>query len=108
MTNLFAGISFSYQIPIPAEGVALNWSGEIAAFLLGITFVIIGFVIFAYALAIMSVGQTISYVIIYKKKEGENLLERKSEEEELDIESREEKKAEIQTELPVGKERKES
>ncbi len=40
--------------------------------------------------------------------EGENLLQRKAEEEELDIESKEEKKAEIQTELPVGEEKKES
>ena len=73
-----------------------------AAFLLGITFIIIGFVIFSYALAIMSVGQTISYMIIYKRKEGENLLERKAEEEEdLDMENKEEKKSESQMELEV-------
>lgn len=87
LTNLFAGVTFGFQIPVPMEGVALNWSGEIAAFILGITFVVIGFVIFSYALATISVGQTISFLIIYKKKEGENLLARKTEEEDQEFET---------------------
>ncbi len=86
LTNLFAGVPFGFQIPVPMEGVALNWSGEIAAFILGITFIVIGFVIFSYALATISVGQTIGFVIIYKKKEGENLLARKTDEEDREFE----------------------
>lgn len=106
MTNLFAGISFGFQIPAPSEGVALNWSGEIAAFILGITFVLIGFVIFSYALAIISAGQAISFVIIYKKKEGENLLQRKTEEEDSEFvtETKKGKKLKLQAELAGGSE----
>jgi len=106
MTNLFAGLSFGFEIPTPSEGVALSWSGEIAAFILGITFVLIGFVIFSYALAIISAGQAISFVIIYKKKEGENLLQRKTEEDESEFvaETKKGKRPKLQTELAGGSE----
>ncbi|MCI0531670.1 MAG: hypothetical protein L0Y74_06970, partial [candidate division Zixibacteria bacterium] len=106
MTNLFAGISFGFEIPTPSEGVALDWSGEIAAFILGLTFVLIGFVIFCYALAIMSAGQAISLVIIYKKKEGENLLQRKTEEEESEFvaETKKGKRPKLQAEHAGGSE----
>ncbi|HKZ22712.1 MAG TPA: hypothetical protein VJ165_05855, partial [candidate division Zixibacteria bacterium] len=106
MTNLFAGLSFGFEIPAPSEGVALSWSGEIAAFILGITFVLIGFVIFSYALAIISAGQAISFVIIYKKKEGENLLQRKTDEEETEFvtETKKGKRPKLQTELAGGSE----
>jgi len=106
MTNLFAGLSFGFEIPAPTEGVALDWSGSIAAFILGITFILIGFVIFSYALAIISTGQAISFLIIYKKKEGENLLQRKTEEEEPQIvpETKKGKRPKLQPELAGGSE----
>jgi len=103
-SNIFPGIRFAYLIPEPGWGAGLNWSKGIAAFLIGITFILIIFVVVSYALATLSVGQTLTYIILRKKKDDENLLEKKTEEEEEEEtkSKEEEKKEEPKPETPPG------
>jgi hypothetical protein len=107
-SNIFPGIRFAYLVPEPGWGAGLNWSKEIAAFLIGITFILIVFVVISYALATFSVGQTLTYIIIRKKKDDENLLEKKTEEEEEEEANTkgEEKKEEPKPETPPGESQK--
>jgi hypothetical protein len=93
-SNIFPGINFAYMIPEPEWDIDLNWSQGIAAFLIGITFILIIFLVISYALATFSVGQTLTYIIIRKKKDDENLLEKKTEEEEEEVRLEEQKKEE--------------
>ncbi len=58
------------------------WTMDVAGIIIGITLILIGFFIFAYAGAILNAGQTLIYIILRLKKDEENLLERKEEEEE--------------------------
>ena len=81
-TNIFPGVQFAYIIPEAEWGIDLNWSQGIAALLIGITFIIIIFVVISYALTTFTIGQTLTYIVIRKKKDDESLLERKTEEEE--------------------------
>ena len=101
-SNIFPGIRFAYLVPEPGWGAGLNWSKGIAAFLIGITFILIIFVVVSYALATLSVGQTLTYIILRKKKDDENLLEKKTEEEEEEEtkSKEEEKKEEYKPEAP--------
>jgi hypothetical protein len=103
-SNIFPGIRFAYLVPEPGWGAGLNWSKEIAAFLIGITLILIIFVVISYALATFSVGQTLTYIILRKKKDDENLLEKKTEEEEEEETGakEEEKKGESKSETPPG------
>lgn len=70
---------------------ALNGTEMVAAAFLAIGLFVIMVVIFSYACALDSVGQTLIYLVLRKKKDDENLLERKDEdeleeeEEELDL-----------------------
>ncbi|OGC79765.1 MAG: hypothetical protein A2W07_02940 [candidate division Zixibacteria bacterium RBG_16_43_9] len=107
-SNIFPGIRFAYLVPEPGWGAGLNWSKEIAAFLIGITFILIVFVVVSYALTTFSVGQTLTYIIIRKKKDDENLLEKKTEEEEEEeVKAKgEEKKEESKSETPSGENQK--
>ena len=82
LTNIFPGINFKFHLPELGFGAFLNWSESIAAFLIGITFILIIFGVVSYGLATISTGQTLTYIIIRQKKDQENLLERKTEEEE--------------------------
>jgi len=81
-SNVFYGIKFHYNLPEIGPGIYLNWSGEISAFLMGISLIFIIFMVLSYGLAIISSGQTITYIILRKKKDDDDLLERKTETEE--------------------------
>jgi hypothetical protein len=99
-SNIFAGVKFGFDMPQIGSGIYLNWSGEIASFLVGISLILIIFVVLSYGLAIISAGQTVTYIILRKKKDDENLLERKTETEEeeerreMEEKEKEEKEAE--------------
>ncbi len=81
-TNIFYGIKFRYHLPEIGPGIYLNWSGEIASFLVAISLLIVIFIVFSYGLAIISTGQTVTYIILRKKKDDDDLLKRKTETEE--------------------------
>jgi hypothetical protein len=81
-SNIFAGIDFGFHLPEIGPGIYLNWSGQIAAFLIAISLIVVIFMVLSYGLAIISSGQTVTYIILRRKKDDENLLERKTESEE--------------------------
>jgi hypothetical protein len=116
-SNIFPGISFRFHLPEIGPGIYLNWSGEISAFLIAISLIFIIFMVISYGLTILSVGQTLTYIILKKKKDDENLLERKTEmEEEEDRKEAEEKakeeeeetKSEEKSEMETGEPKEES
>jgi hypothetical protein len=53
----------------------------VASFIFAFWMLIIGGFIFSYGIATFNVGNTLSYIILRKKKDDENLLERKDDEE---------------------------
>jgi hypothetical protein len=57
---------------------------HVAAFIFALWMLLIGGFIFSYGVASFNVGNTLSYIILRKKKDNENLLERKDAEEEED------------------------
>jgi hypothetical protein len=105
-SNIFPGIKFKFSLPAIGPGVYLNWSGEISAFIIGISLIFILFMVMSYGLAILSSGQTLSYIILRKKKDDENLLERKTEMEEEDERREAEEKAKEKTEEEAEPEKK--
>jgi hypothetical protein len=92
-SNIFPGIKFRFHLPEIGPGVYLNWSGEISAFFIGISLVVIIFMVISYGLATLSAGQTLTYIILKKKRDDENLLERKTETEEEEERREAEEKA---------------
>jgi membrane protein implicated in regulation of membrane protease activity len=92
-SNIFPGIKFSFSLPEIGPGVYLHWSGEISAFIIGISLIFILFMVTSYGLAILSSGQVLTYIILRKKKDDENLLERKTEMEEEEERREAEQKA---------------
>ncbi len=99
-SNIFPGMNFRFHLPEIGPGIYLNWSGEISAFLIAISLIFVIFMVISYGLAILSVGQTLTYIILRKKKDDENFLERKTEmeEEEERIEAEEKAKEEAEKE----------
>jgi len=81
-SNIFSGVNFRFHLPEIGPGIYLNWSGQISAFLIAISLIFVIFMVLSYGLAIISTGQTLTYIILRKKKDDENLLERKTETEE--------------------------
>jgi len=79
------------MINTPPE--TLSGTETVAGFFLAIFLFIILFTVLAYGLSILSVGETIMFVIFKKRSDDENLLERKDEEE-LEEEEEEEKEEE--------------
>jgi hypothetical protein len=74
--------------------VELHGAETVAAFIMGIFLVVIlGFVL-SYGLSTWAAGQTIIYLILRKRKDDENLLEREDEEEEFEEAKVEEEKIE--------------
>lgn len=85
VSALYPGSSIAYDFPMNFAATGLGVTQSIAAFLVGITLIIVFFLILGYGLATFTCGQTISFIITYKYREDENLLERKAEEEEAKI-----------------------
>ena len=102
-SNIFPGINFRFHLPEIGPGVYLDWSGSISTFLIAISLVFIIFMVISYGLAILSVGQTLTYVILRKKKDDENLLERKTEMEEEEERREAEEKAKEEAEKEEAK-----
>ena len=59
-----------------------NWAEIIGAFLMGLCFYTLFFIVAGYGISIFSAGETIIYTILVKRKDERNLLEEKEEEEE--------------------------
>jgi hypothetical protein len=106
-TNIFAGIEFRFHLPEIGPGLYLqNWTQEVAAFLIGISLILVIFMVFSYGLAVISTGQTVTYIVLRKKKDDEDLLERKTEaEEEEERRELEEKEKEEKEKAAEGEEK---
>ncbi len=101
----FAGfIYFSREFdPLMIPGYQI-----VSAYFFAIWYLIIGGFIVSYGISSFNVGNTITYLILRKKKDDENLLERKDrEEEEEEEEEEKEKKEETEDEDKEEKEKKE-
>ncbi len=88
----------------------LHGAESAAVVILGIFLLIIFGLVLSYGMATWSAGQTIIYLIIRKRKDDENLLEREDEEEDLEeFEEFEETPAEeeMEQEAPAAEEKKE-
>ena len=109
--NVFAGVHFGFLLPMAGSGIRLNWSGEIASFLIGISLILIIFMVLSYGLSIISTGQTLIYIILRRKKDDENLLERKTETEEeeerreIEEKEKEDKEKQKEGEAPKSEEK---
>ncbi len=90
--NLFTPASLGITKPL-----FLTTTDTITTVLVCIALFIISGTVFAFLLTNISVGQSLIYVILRKKKDDENLIERKDEDE-LKEEEEEEKEKEIKTE----------
>lgn len=73
----------------------------VASYIFAIWMLIIGGLILSYGLASFNVGNTLSYIILRKKKDDENLLERKDPEEEDEEEEGEEGEEKIEESEPA-------
>ena len=95
---------FFSQEFIPVE---LSVISKISSILFGVSLVVIGGFILSYPLAIYNVGNSIIFMVLKKKKDDENLLERKDreEEDEEDMEG-EQPKAETKNEKPETRPKK--
>jgi len=82
-----------------------NWAETIAAFLMGLCFYTLFFIVIGYALSIISSGETVIYTILVKRKDERNLLEEEEEEEEETFEAKEEalKTVEKKEKKPIKK-----
>ncbi|MFQ6031958.1 MAG: hypothetical protein ACE5K2_03470 [Candidatus Zixiibacteriota bacterium] len=105
-SNIFPGINFRFHLPEIGPGIYLNWSGNISAFLIAISLILVIFMVISYGLATLSVGQTLTYIILRKKKDDENLLERKTEMEEEEERREAEEKAKEKAEEEAKPEEK--
>jgi hypothetical protein len=106
-SNIFPGIDFRFRLPEAGPGVYLNWSGEISAFLIAVSLIFVIFMVISYGLAVLSVGQTLTYIVLRKKKDDEDLLDRKTETEEEEEKREAEEKAKEEAETEAGAEKKE-
>jgi hypothetical protein len=112
-SNVFAGVHFGFLLPMAGSGIRLNWSGQIASFLIAISLILIIFMVLSYGLSIISTGQTLIYIVLRKKKDDENLLERKTETEEeeerreMEEKEKEDKEKQKEGEAPKTEEKPE-
>ncbi len=59
-----------------------NFALTIASFLFALSLLCLGGCILAYGMSTLTIGNTLSYLVLRRKKDGENLLERRDKEEE--------------------------
>ena len=71
------------QIYLPGEYVALGWSQDVAALLLGVLFYLIALMVAGYGLSVWYTGMTINFAVLAYKKDEKNVLDLPEDEEEL-------------------------
>ncbi len=71
------------QIYMPGDYLALGWSQDIAALLLGVLFYLIAIMVAGYGLSVWFTGMTLNFAVLAYKKDEKNILELPEDEEEL-------------------------
>lgn len=72
LESKYANLDFFYRVDIPSDW---SWAYWISGFIVGLAFTLIMIFVISYSLSTNSVGQTLIYTILRKKKDDENLLE---------------------------------
>ena len=70
---------------LTSSGVALSGTEQVAAFILAVFLFLLIVSAVSYTMAVLSVGETLMFIIFKKQSDDDNLLERKDEEEEEDF-----------------------
>jgi hypothetical protein len=71
------------QIYLPSDYVALGWSTDIAALLLGAVLYLIALMVVGYGLAVWFTGMTLNFAVLAYKKDEKNVFELPEDDEEL-------------------------
>lgn len=78
-TQYFWCPEVAHWLPALSFPQKMGVTGEIAAVISGLSLILIMWVVVSYAWSTLSVGQAIIYIILRRKKDDENLLEREEE-----------------------------
>jgi hypothetical protein len=71
------------QVSLPGDYLALGWSTDVAALLLGVVFYLIALMVVGYGLAVWYSGMTLNFAVLAYKKDEKNVLELPEDDEEL-------------------------
>ncbi|MEO0080821.1 MAG: hypothetical protein ABIL25_00815 [candidate division WOR-3 bacterium] len=77
----FANIIGVPQLYLPGEYVSVNWAGDVAALLIGVALYCVAVTVLAYGCSVWYSANTLTYVVLARKKDEKNLLESPEEEE---------------------------
>jgi hypothetical protein len=77
----FSGCLSFFNCSIPAASGTLSGSETVASVLLAISIFLVGLSVLSYCLSIISVGETLMFIIFKKKSDDDDLLQRKDEDE---------------------------
>ena len=81
LTACFSGCLSFFNCSIPAASGTLSGSETVASVLLAISIFLVGLSVLSYCLSIISVGETLMFIIFKKKSDDDDLLQRKDEDE---------------------------
>ena len=71
------------QVYLPGDYVALGWSSDISALLLGVVFYVIALMVIGYGLSVWFTGMTINFSVLAYKKDEKNVFELPEDDEDL-------------------------
>ena len=71
------------QVYLPGDYLALGWSRDIAALLLGVLFYLVAIMVVGYGLSVWFTGMTLNFAVLAYKKDEKNVLDLPEDEEEL-------------------------
>jgi hypothetical protein len=71
------------QVYLPGDYLALGWSADVAALLLGVVFYLIALMVVGYGLSVWFTGMTLNFAVLAYKKDEKNVLELPEDDEEL-------------------------
>ena len=81
LTDCFSGCISFLNCSVPALAGPLSGTETVAGVILGISLFLVGLSILSYGLSIVTVAETIMFIIFKKKSDDDDLLERKDEDE---------------------------
>jgi hypothetical protein len=71
------------QVYLPGDYIALGWSQDIAALLLGVLIYLVAIMVVGYGLSVWFTGMTVNFAVLAYKKDEKNVLDLPEDEEEL-------------------------
>ncbi|MBM3331872.1 hypothetical protein FJY68_08490 [candidate division WOR-3 bacterium] len=71
------------QVYLPGDYIALGWSHDVAALLLGVLLYLVAIMVVSYGLSVWFTGMTLNFAVLAYKKDEKNILELPEDDEEL-------------------------